>query len=156
MRKVALYCLFVMLLTIPATAFATSWAYIFVVWDGQTYEVTNDKVSAVGEQLGQVTSYSDMWPQGGNFSNHYPEGTKYFEIEGISPSEAIAVKVGIGHYKKAEKRGEYAGPREVAAEQDTQSVEKEQRSTFNKWGYVALVFLIACGFLLLKRKARNR
>ncbi|MER1986716.1 MAG: hypothetical protein ABS949_10315 [Solibacillus sp.] len=161
MRKIVLYSLFIALLTIPTTAFATSWAYIFVVWDGHTYEVTNDKVSAVGEQIGMVTSYSDMWPQSGNFSNHYPKGTKYFEIEGIEPSDAIAVEVGDGHYKKAENRGRYEkSPVTDQERNDLPLVEaqdsglNEESSTFAqiKWSYFGVVFLILFVFVLFKMK----
>ena len=86
---------------------ATKWLYPFVVWDGYVYEVSEESVTAIGDEIGQVTKYSDMEPQSGNFSNEYQKGTKYFEIKGVSTEEAIAVQKSNDQYVKADRRGEY-------------------------------------------------
>ncbi|MEA0553226.1 hypothetical protein U1P98_22205 [Lysinibacillus irui] len=100
------FCLLIMII-IPANAVATSWVYPFVVWDGYMYEVTDEKVTTIENKIGAVTKYSDMKEYGGNFSNAYPKGTKYFSIKGIDTEIAIAVQVDKGTYLKAIRDGEY-------------------------------------------------
>ena len=36
------------------------WAYSFVVWDGYIYFVSDDVVKQIDQEIGQVTSYSDL------------------------------------------------------------------------------------------------
>ncbi|WP_198949146.1 hypothetical protein [Lottiidibacillus patelloidae] len=93
----------------PSKTSATSWAYSFVVWDGYIYEMTDEFVTDIDQEIGQVTKYSDMETYAGNFSNTYKKGTKYFSIKGISTDEAIAVEIKKGKYKKAIRTGEYQG-----------------------------------------------
>lgn len=84
---------------------ALSWAYPFVVWSGNVYEVTDEEVidSLTGKLLGEVkTKPNDMTGYYyGNASNLFPKGTEYFEISGISTSTAIAVKKEKGKWVKA-------------------------------------------------------
>ncbi|WP_018933422.1 hypothetical protein [Gracilibacillus lacisalsi] len=87
--------------------FATSWAYPFVVWDDHTYEVVDESITNIAEEIGEVTRYSDMETYSGNFSNAYPKGTKYYSIQGVSTEEAIAVEISPGEYKKAVRKGEF-------------------------------------------------
>ncbi|MFD2657728.1 hypothetical protein [Gracilibacillus thailandensis] len=87
--------------------FATSWAYPFVVWDDHTYEVVDESITNIVEEIGEVTRYSDMETYSGNFSNAYPKGTKYYSIHGVSTEEAIAVEISEGEYKKAVRKGEF-------------------------------------------------
>lgn len=97
--------LFVVLTSfLPAKAMATKWLYPFVVWDGYVYEVSEESVTAIGNEIGQVKKYSDMEPQSGNFSNTYPKGTKYYAIKGVSTEEALAVQESAGQYMKAERK----------------------------------------------------
>ncbi|WP_155591056.1 hypothetical protein [Lysinibacillus cavernae] len=91
----------------PMKAFATSWAYPFVVWDGYMYEVIEEEVTTIEKEIGVVTKYSDMKQLEGNFSNAYPKGTKYFSIQGIPTDVAIAIQVDNGQYFKAVREGEY-------------------------------------------------
>ena len=56
--------------------------------------------SEIGKKIGKVktqpyyySDLSDAMKYYGNASNIYPIGTVYFEIKGISPSTAIAIKV---------------------------------------------------------------
>jgi hypothetical protein len=93
----------------PSKTSATSWAYSFVVWNGYIYEMTDEFVTDIEQEIGQVTKYSDMETYAGNFSNTYKKGTKYFSIQGISTDEAIAVEINEGKYKKAIRTGEYQG-----------------------------------------------
>lgn len=93
----------------PMKSFA-SWAYEFVVWDGDVYVVSDEVVNNVEKEIGHVTKYSDK--EGtyfGNFSNVYPKGTNYFSIKGVSTDEAIAIQTKEGTYIKANNDGEYAG-----------------------------------------------
>ena len=87
--------------------FATSWAYPFVVWNDSVYVVSEETIDDVEKEIGKVTKYSDMEQYGGNFSNVYPKGTKYYSIKGINTSVAIAVESSDGQYIKAYLQGEY-------------------------------------------------
>ncbi|WP_313892204.1 hypothetical protein [Psychrobacillus sp.] len=87
-----------------------SWAYEFVVWNGDVYVVSDEAIENVNKEIGHVTKYSDReGTYSGNFSNVYPKGTSYFSIEGVSTDEAIAIQGKDGTYMKANKDGEYAG-----------------------------------------------
>ena len=86
---------------------SNDWNSSFVVWDDYIYEISNEYVTDVEEQIGKVTKYSDEeGAYSGNFSNTYKKGTKYFRISGISLDEAIAVEED-GQYKKAYQVGKY-------------------------------------------------
>lgn len=93
---------------LPIYSSATSWAYSFVVWDGYIYVISDDYVTEIGSEIGQVTKHSDMEQYSGNFSNSYTEGTKYYSIEGVSTDIAIAIQEDDGKYKKAVREEEYA------------------------------------------------
>lgn len=89
-----------------------SWAFMFVVNDGNIYVITEARVepSQIGSRIGKVTKYSDSeGTYSGNFSNRYPKGTKYYEIIGVEINDAIAVKEIEEVYVKATYGGEYAG-----------------------------------------------
>ncbi|SDJ10942.1 hypothetical protein [Salimicrobium halophilum] len=98
--------LILLVLLIPVSASATSWAYAFVVWDGYEYKMTDDYITEVGERIGEVTTHSEMEQYGGNFSNAYEKGTAYFRVPGVSTDEIMAVKDG-DRYRVAERVGEY-------------------------------------------------
>jgi hypothetical protein len=78
---VVLFLLFTIL--VPSKTSASSWAYPFVVWDGYIYVISEEYVTEIESEIGQVTKCSDMEQYPGNFSNTYEEGTKYYSIEGI-------------------------------------------------------------------------
>ncbi|WP_407268577.1 hypothetical protein [Radiobacillus sp. PE A8.2] len=111
MKKISIFLLLALLIAFlfPSKSLATSWAYIFVVWDGYIYEVTDEYVTDIDKKIGQVTVYSDMESYTGNFSNAYERGTEYYSIKGINTNEAIAVEVSDGEYRKAIRRGEHVG-----------------------------------------------
>lgn len=84
------------------------WAYTFVVWEGDSYKVTEDNVKAdnIGNKIGEVTKYSDDEidaTRKENFSNEYEEGTGYYEINDTKASVAIAVEVNDEEFVRAEK-----------------------------------------------------
>jgi hypothetical protein len=55
------------------TSSAASWAFEFVVYNGDIYKITSDKVTNVGKEIGAVNNYSDKeGTYSGNFSNKYP------------------------------------------------------------------------------------
>ncbi|UOQ86541.1 hypothetical protein [Gracilibacillus salinarum] len=92
-----------LLLWIPTSLYALTWAYPFVVLDGRVYEVTSDQVdpSDVGLLLGQVTKVANEQTGSfhGNASNQYPVGTKYFKMDKVDEKDAIAVKADQLYYK---------------------------------------------------------
>ncbi|MEG0471409.1 MAG: hypothetical protein RR588_03650 [Solibacillus sp.] len=96
----------------PFKATATNWVYLFVVWDDSIYVISEETVSQIDKEIGKVTAYSDMESYGGNFSNVYPKGTKYYSIKGIDPQIALAVQDENGQYIKAYREGEYAYKKE--------------------------------------------
>lgn len=90
---------------------------MFVVNDGKVYVISDELVdpNLIGSKIGEVTKYSDMeGTYSGNFSNRYPKGTDYYEIEGVDVNDAIAVKERLGLFIKANYNGEYAGGKDDA------------------------------------------
>lgn len=73
-----LFILVICVLLFPYKSLATSWAYLFVVWDGYIYVVHDEYVTEVDHVIGNVTTFSDMEQYSGNFSNAYKIGTKYY------------------------------------------------------------------------------
>jgi hypothetical protein len=93
------------LIVFAASAQALSWAYPFVVWDGNVYEVTEEKVpeSQIEKKIGEVETRPDDMTGDyyGNASNEYPIGTKYFEIKDLPADEGIAVEIAENEWQKA-------------------------------------------------------
>jgi hypothetical protein len=86
---------------------SADWAFSFVVWDGYIYQLSDEYIDEISEEIGEVTKYSDMeGTHSGNFSNEYQKGTKYYAIKGINTEEAIAIKEN-GRYRKAIRNGKY-------------------------------------------------
>ncbi len=88
------------------------WAYSFVVNEEKSYIISDSRVEPeqVDSIIGKVTKYSDFEDTySGNFSNHFPKGTNYYNIKGVSTNEAIAIKLGDGSFIKANYQGEYPG-----------------------------------------------
>ncbi|MBS8263906.1 hypothetical protein DYI25_05785 [Mesobacillus boroniphilus] len=102
-RTLLFFILFIF--TFTTSVQALSWAYPFVVWNGNVYEVKEEKVlsNQIGKEIGEVkTKPNDMTGDYyGDVSNAYPKGTKYFEINNISTKNAIAVEVGDNEWQKA-------------------------------------------------------
>lgn len=99
MKQATSAILIVVFLVIGAHAQALSWAYVFVTWDGNIYEVKEDQIlnaSQVGEVIGEVERLADdmTGEYYGDASNYYETGTKYYEITGTPKDVAIAVQVG--------------------------------------------------------------
>ncbi|KOP71185.1 hypothetical protein ACFFHH_04580 [Cytobacillus solani] len=103
MRKLILFLL-CFIFTSQLSVQALSWAYPFVVWKGNVYEVTDEEVSDIGDVIGKVKRGTDEMTGEyfGDASNMYPKGTKYYEIKGISPKIAIAVEVEESKWYKAD------------------------------------------------------
>lgn len=98
MKKIVVLSL-VFIFMFSATAHALSWAIPFVVWDGNVYEVKLEEIieeKNIGKNIGQVkTIPNDMTGEYyGDASNHYAKGTKYYAIQELSTSSAIAVEDG--------------------------------------------------------------
>ncbi|WP_379128935.1 hypothetical protein [Paenibacillus sp. sgz500958] len=91
---------------------SADWAYAFVVYNGNSYVISEVQVDPgqIGSSIGTVTRYSDEeGTYSGNFSNKYPKGTKYYAINNIEVKESIAVKESGNVYIRADFQGEYAG-----------------------------------------------
>lgn len=105
MKKISFLAI-LLFLFIASPVQALSWAYPFVAWNGNVYEVKEEEIlqeSEVGEIIGEVKTQADDMTGNyyGDASNLYPIGTKYYEIAGTPTSEAIAVEVD-GELLKAE------------------------------------------------------
>ncbi|MFE6169871.1 hypothetical protein ACFVP8_18655 [Viridibacillus arvi] len=105
-KQIIALFIFICFMTLPNHSSATKWVYSLVTWDGYVYEVTDELITEIDKEIGHVTSYSDMEPLGGNFSNTYKKGTKYFSIKGISTEQAIAIQVKDDQFLKAVMRHE--------------------------------------------------
>lgn len=105
MKRVAMFFILI-LFSITPTGHALEWAYFFVVWDGNVYEVKEEEVgeSEIGKAIGYVETKANnrTGKHVGNASNYYPIGTKYYEIKGIPSDKAIAVEAGEKLWVKAE------------------------------------------------------
>ncbi|WP_075618596.1 hypothetical protein [Paenisporosarcina indica] len=103
MKKVII--LFFLLIFSTTSVQALSWSYSFVVWKGNVYEVTKEKISEsdIVRHLGEVkTKPNDMTGSYyGDASNAYPKGTRYFEINGELTETSIAVEVENNQWVKA-------------------------------------------------------
>ncbi|MBD7908123.1 hypothetical protein [Sporosarcina gallistercoris] len=98
-----------LLLLAACSASSADWNSHFVVWKGDQYEVVDEYVTDVGEEVGEVTAFSDREGKyQGNFSNKYRKGTKYYAIPGLVSEEVIAVEED-GKYRKAVNAGKYVG-----------------------------------------------
>lgn len=90
------------------TMSTASWAYEFVVYDGYIYVVTSEKVTNIVKEIGEVTYYSDNeGTYTGNFSNKFPVGTKYYDIQNIDMEKSIAIQLEDGSYVRADSQGKY-------------------------------------------------
>ncbi|MBY6036990.1 hypothetical protein KUV80_10005 [Fictibacillus nanhaiensis] len=138
---------FISTLIFPTKSLATSWAYSFVVWEDNIYVISDEYVSEINSEIGQVSKYSDMKSYPGNFSNTYEKGTKYYSIKGINPNEVIAIEESNGRYIKAYRDGEY-----------------EIRSVFDGYfdgqqGVIRILVLLSIGILavmLIYKFKKNR
>ena len=98
MKKVILLTLLFTFM-ISSSVHSVSWAYVFVVWEGNVYEVKQDESiadSEIGEVIGKVKTIPNdrTGSYFGNASNYYSKGTKYYKMNGISTADAIAIKDG--------------------------------------------------------------
>lgn len=96
----------------PIRSMSADWAYSFVVYAGDIYEISPDEripSDEIDKKIGQITRFSDQeGTYSGNFSNTYPKGTPYYSIKNTNPKEIIAIKTDEGKYVKAFNKGQYA------------------------------------------------
>jgi hypothetical protein len=96
----------------PLRSMSADWAYSFVVYSGDIYEISPDELvpsDEIDKKIGQVTRYSDQeGTYSGNFSNTYLKGTLYYSIKNIDPKEIIAIKTNEAEFVKAINKGRYA------------------------------------------------
>ena len=95
MKKITLLSL-LLTFAISSSVQAIDWVISFVVWEGNVYEVKEEIIEEreIGKSIGEVKTEATKSNYYGKASNAYPVGTKYYEIKGISTSDAIAVKEG--------------------------------------------------------------
>jgi hypothetical protein len=61
---------------------SADWAISFVVWEGYIYQLSDEYIDDISEELVEVTKYSDMeGTYSGNFSNEYPKWSKFYAIK---------------------------------------------------------------------------
>lgn len=134
----------------PNKSIATKWLYPFVVWDGFVYVVSEEYVTEIDSEIGQVTMYSDMEELPGNFSNTYNKGTKYYAIKGVSTEESIAIRESDGQYKKADRKEEYR-------HHSNEDLDKEEKFGFSDLviGLSVLILIIVFGTFFVRKKRNN-
>lgn len=135
--------LYIALTLFVGSAYA-SWAYSFVVYRGDVYVISEERVepNQIGAKIGKVTKYTDLeGTYAGNFSNQYPKGTKYYQILGVKIHDAIAVREAEGVYLKANYGGKYAGGRNFGSD-DLPMV------------LIAVFVLLLAGFYIKKKSGR--
>ena len=108
MNRLIIGILTLTLFIVAGCSSSADWNSNFVILDGYVYEMSNEYVMEVEEEIGKVTKYSDKEGMySGNFSNMlYKKGTKYYAIVGVNTDEAIAVEEN-GKYRKAKREGKY-------------------------------------------------
>ncbi|WP_214884676.1 MULTISPECIES: hypothetical protein [unclassified Exiguobacterium] len=107
MRRLIFLILVSLSITLPVSAL--SFAYTFVVFDRNAYEVLDTTIDegSLGDVIGEVgtTVNDETGRYYGNASNGYPIGTVYREVDGESVEDVIAVEDG-SEWKRAEYRFE--------------------------------------------------
>ncbi len=107
MRRFMILTLFAISIALPVSAL--SWAYTFVVFDRNAYEVLDTIIDedSLGDVIGEVetTVNDETGRYYGNASNGYPIGTAYREVVGEPVEDVIAVEDG-SEWKRAEYRFE--------------------------------------------------
>jgi len=84
------------------------WVSDFVVYEGNLYEVTQQKVEQVENKIGEIDKLiKDSAIHSGNISNTFPEGTVLYSIVNVEIQEAIAVEASEGEYLQANFNGQY-------------------------------------------------
>ncbi|WP_314589853.1 hypothetical protein [Paenibacillus terrigena] len=117
LKKISLF-LYIMLSIILVSGCASKmtegsgdWAYPFVIWQDDIFEVLEEEIDAdqIDQEIGEVKRYSDTEGIYGNgFSNKLLVGTKLYRVKNIDISDFIAVRIGE-IYKKARDKGRYRG-----------------------------------------------
>lgn len=107
MRRLIFLILLSLSIALPVSAL--SFAYTFVVFDRNAYEVLDATIEedALGDVIGEVETVvnDETGRYYGNASNGYPIGTTYREVDGESVEDVIAVEDG-SEWKRAEYRFE--------------------------------------------------
>lgn len=140
MKRVMILTLFAISIVLPVSAL--SWAYTFVVFDQNAYEVLDTTIDedSLGEVIGEVetTVNDETGRYYGNASNGYPIGTVYREVVGEPIEDVIAVEDG-SEWKRAEYRFE---------------APYHTRDFVTYFGYILLVLgIIVVSWTLFKRSS---
>lgn len=152
MKNIIIVLVTFSLICIQNVSYATSWAYLFVVWEGNIYVVSEGEyVTEVEQVIGEVTNYSDMEQLGGNFSNAYPKGTKYYSIKGINSEDSIAIEVEGGNYLKAFREGPYTYSKTEGA----YSYFKGTNYGYGAIFYIFIGLILITSFYFLERKLKK-
>ena len=143
--KKALCITILVLLMHSISAHALSWAYFFVVHDGKVYEVKEELVlkrTELGKTIGKVETKADEYSGDyyGNASNYYEIDTRYFKIQDVPITEAIAVETEEGLYVKA------------VYVHDASSHIKNLLTSSNFWVVLGIGMVLLVGITVLKSK----
>jgi hypothetical protein len=126
---------------------ATKWVHPFVVWNGYVYVVSEQYVTEVGQEIGEVTKYSDMEQYPGNFSNVFKKGTKYYAIRDINRKEAIAIQ-DVNGYIKADRGEKYTFG-------DTTEEDSEQMDNYLFSSIIVLVVILIPIFFVIRNTKKR-
>ncbi|CRK83411.1 hypothetical protein [Neobacillus massiliamazoniensis] len=148
MRKIiSLFFVFLIGCTLLISTTYADWAYAFVVYDGNSYIVSETHIepNKIGKKIGEVTEYSDReGTYSGNFSNQFLKGTEYYEIKGVNTKDAIAVKKSEGLFIKVNYNGKYgASGKQVNSEYNWQILLPY---------FIGAILLIGIIYLFLKKR----
>lgn len=98
---------FFFILLVGCKQSSTDWAFHFVVWNEDIYEIDKSVIVDVEKEIGTVKKYiENEGNYKGVFSNFVPKGTKLYKIKDINVNEAIAVELD-GYYIEARNQGKY-------------------------------------------------
>lgn len=110
--KVTIYIFFILILSVTTIACGKQpgpdWNSRFVVFQGNTYEITEQEVTQIDKKIGKIGKLiNDTAIHSGTFSNKYPKGTLLYQITNVDIKESIAVEVSKGKYLQADFKRKY-------------------------------------------------
>jgi hypothetical protein len=144
---ISLFFVFIIGCTFLISTSYAKWAYAFVVYDGNTYIISETRIEPkeIGKKIGEVTKYSDNeGTYSGNFSNKFPKGTEYYEIKGVNINDAITVKESKKSFIKANYDGKYAG----SGEQGGSEYNLQNLTLY----FIGVILLIGIIYLFFKKR----
>ncbi|QTD40251.1 hypothetical protein [Sporosarcina sp. Te-1] len=102
-----LLCIVIITLLTGCKQGSTDWAFYFVVWNEDIYEIDKTVIVDVADEIGTVKKHVvNEGNYSGVFSNLLPKGAKLYKIKEGNTDEAIAVELN-GTFVEARNQGKY-------------------------------------------------